>query len=129
MTANTTDANIALGIAYTVQTSRSSGAQSTPAADVGIPYILISVSLNVLLTLMIAIRIIRNSRGIRGMATSTSMSERYKTIITTLTQSCALYTVNSLLFVASWGAGNCVAYIFMPILAEVQVCLVDRDRG
>ena len=45
----------------------------------------------------------------------------YKTIITVLIESSALYAVNSLLFVAPWGAKSHVADIFLPILAETQV--------
>ena len=49
------------------------------------------------------------------------IGELYKAIVTMLVESSALYAVNSLLFIASWRAGNHAADIFVPMLAETQV--------
>lgn len=52
----------------------------------------------------------------------------YKAIVTSLVESCALYSVTSLLFIGFWTAGNPVAALFFPILFEFQVRAVLRPR-
>ena len=44
----------------------------------------------------------------------------YGAVVTMLVESCALYAVNSALYIGPWGAGSHVADIF-PILSETQV--------
>lgn len=83
----------------------------------GFPYILISISLNILLTLMIVVRLVLHSRNIRAATGAPSrFSGLYKTIVTMLVECSALYTVISLLVI-----GTDTANIFLPILAEAQV--------
>ena len=86
-----------------------------------IPYFSISVSLNVLLTLMIIIRLVLHNRSARAVMGGTESGGMYKAIVTMLIESCALYAVNSLLFIGLWGAQNYAESIFLPILAETQV--------
>ena len=91
----------------------------------GTPYFLISLALNVILTLMIVIRLIMHRRNIRNaMGAQDRASRVYKTIITILVESSALYTVSFLLFVGPWGATSYVEDIFFPPLAQAQVCAV-----
>ena len=90
--------------------------------DFGLPYFTISVSLNVLLTLMITIRLILYSRNIRGdMGARIGVSSLYRTTVTMLIESSALYAVTSLLFIGLYAAHNYVSDIFLPVLAQVQV--------
>ena len=85
-----------------------------------IPYFSISLSLNVLLTLMIVIRLVLHNRNIRAiMGAPVGISGFHRTIITMLIESCALYAVSSLLVVGK--STSRIAYLFMPILSEVQV--------
>ena len=120
LSANVTD--VAMGIAFSCQVSRWSGFMESLAANVGIPYFSISISLNVLLTLMISGRLILHSRNIRNaLGAPAGVTGLCKAIVTTLIESCALYAVCSLLFIASWAAKNWVAYFFLPILAQIQV--------
>ena len=86
-----------------------------------IPYFSISISLDLLLTFMIAIRLMlyaRNTRTAVGMA---GIGGLCKAIVTMLIESSTLYAVNSLLFVIPWATGSHAAQIFLPILAETQV--------
>jgi len=105
----------------------------------GIPYLSISVSLNVLLTLMIVIRLVLHGRIIRNAAGSLAgISGLYKTISTMLIESCALFSVSSLFVVGALTAvvygrtlnalaiGGFVVDIFFPILAEIQVRTFPR---
>ena len=102
----------------------------------GVPYILISVSLNVLLTLMIVIQLVLHGRNIRvATGSRAGISGLYKIISTMLIESCALFSVSSLLVVGPLAAvvynsaphsnipitGGLVVDIFFPVLAEVQV--------
>ena len=86
------------------------------------PYFAISLSLNVLLTLMIVIRLVLRGRRIRNstgaLAATTGLC---KAVITMLIESFALYAVNFLLFIVPWAASSTVSGIFFPILADVQV--------
>ena len=113
----------AMGIMLIYQTSQpDSSIWNTVAINFGIPYFSISLSLNIILTLLIVARLGMHSKNIRSaMGAPAGASGLYETIITVLIESCALYAVTSLLFVAPWGAKSHVADIFLPILAEIQV--------
>lgn len=108
----------AMGIMLVYQTSRpDSKVWTSLAVNFGLGYFSLSLSLNILLTLMIVTRLILHTRNIMG-----APARVYRAIITMLIESSALYAVNSLLFVGPWGAGNHAADIFLPILAQTQVC-------
>jgi len=100
----------------------------------GVAYLLISVSLNVLITLMIVVRLILHARNVRTATGSLAeISGLCKTISTMFIESCALFTVSSLVLVGAlaayiysnniniYGVGRIAARIFFPILAEIQV--------
>ena len=107
----------------------------------GIAYLSISVSLNVLLTLMIVIRLILHARNVRTATGSLAgISGLFKTISTMFIESCALFTVTSTLVIGAlasfiygqnfgdiWIVGRITADIFFPILAEIQVCTFLRQ--
>ena len=118
---NVTD--VAMGIMLLYQTSQpNSSIWNTVAIDFGVPYFSISLSLNIILTLLIVARLALHSRNIRNaMGAPAGASGLYEIIITVLVESCAIYAVTSLLFVVPWGTKSHVADIFLPILAEIQV--------
>lgn len=105
-------------------------------ADFGTPLYSISLSLNVLLTLMIVVRLFLHERSIRkatgGRITAGGL---YKAINTMLIESCAVYALTFLLFMGPWAAGSSVANIFFIALAGSQVCaalyisLMRRNHG
>ena len=95
---------------------------------ISLRHLSITVSLNILLTLMIVTRIILHGRNIRATTASRAgISGLYKTIVTMFIESSALYTVTSLLLIALWAAGSGGSGIFLPIHAETQVC-APHDR-
>ena len=115
--------DIAMGIMLLYQTSQPNNSiWSAVAINFGVPYFSISLSLNIILTLLIVARLalrIKNGQSATGVpAVAGSFRE---TIVAVFVESCALYAVTSLLFVVPWGANSHVADIFLPILAEVQV--------
>jgi uncharacterized membrane protein YgcG len=116
-------ASVAMGIILIYQTSQpDSSIWNSVAINFGLPYFSISLSLNILLTLMIVGRLILHSRNIRkAMGVPAGATGLYKAVITMLIESSALYAASSILFVAPWGAKSHVADIFLPILAETQV--------
>jgi len=114
--------NVAAGIMMLVyQAARSNGVLwDCVLSNPTIPYFSISVSLNVLLTSMIVIRLVLHNRNIRAiMGAPVGISGFHKTIITMLIESSALYAVSSLLVVGK--STTRIAYLFMPILSEIQV--------
>ena len=112
-----------MGTVFMYQASRPhSSVWNSVAINFGVPYLSISVSLNVLLTLMIVTRLVLHCRNIRAaMGSPGGIGGLYKAVVTMLIESCALYAVNSLLFIGSWGTGSYAANIFMPMLAQAQV--------
>ena len=84
-----------------------------------VPYLAISVSLNVLLTLMIVIRLVLYSMNIRAATGASGIGGLYKTVITMFIESSALYAANSLLVLVR--SNYAVVDIFLPLLAETQV--------
>jgi len=114
-----------MGIVMLVQQTwqANNGIWDTVVINFGLPYFSISISLNVLLTLMVVTRLFLHSKDIRAtMGAPGGISGLYKAIITMLVESSALYAVNSLLVIGLWVSGSDVAEIFFPVLAEVQVC-------
>lgn len=115
-----------MGTMLLYRTSQPDGSMwNSGAISFGLPYLSISVSLNILLTLLIVARLIshiisiRNAVGTPVMASG--LCQAIKAIVIMLVESSALYAVSSLLFIAPWGARSHIADAFWPILAETQV--------
>ena len=106
----------AMGIVVVYQNAQLSG-----SIWAVLPYFSISLSLNVLLTLMIVIRLILHAKTIRNAMGIAGIGGLCKAIITMLVESCALYAVNSVLFIGPWSTRNSAENIFLPILTEIQV--------
>lgn len=112
--------NLAMGIAMVVGEA---GRSAHITADFSLPSLSISLSLNVLLTLMIVIRLVLHSRDIRAIlgAPLGGTSGLYKAIIAMLVESCALFAVSSLLVIGLSVTGHYASNAFLPILDETQV--------
>lgn len=90
--------------------------------EFGTPYFVISLLLNVLLTVMIVVRLVGHGiKDSKPAAGPLVRHNRYKTITAILIESSALYTVSFVLYIAPWGAKSSVQFIFFPILAHIQV--------
>jgi len=95
-----------------------------------IAYVLLSLSLNILLTFMIVARLILHSRNVRAPTGSPAgMSGLYKTIATMLIESSALFAVSSLLAVVPKAIDHPIANVFTRILSETQVRGSPRLRS
>lgn len=114
-------ASVAMGIAFLYQGSLHADLDLS-SVSFGVPYYSISLSLNVILTLMIVGRLILHSKNFQNaMGPTAKTGGLYKAIVTILIESCALYAITYLLFMAPWAAGSSVGNAFFPILVEVQV--------
>ena len=91
----------------------------------GAPYFTVSISLNLLLTIMIVIRLVLHRRNIRNaMGAAASAGELYKATVTILVESSALFVIAFLLFLGTWAARSFVQYIFLQILGQIQVRII-----
>lgn len=122
-------ADVAVGIAFIYHISQpDSSIWDHGAVKFGLPYFTLSVSLNILLTIMVVSRLvlhvvnIRNTMGVPARASG--LYQAIKAIVIVLVESSALYSANSLLFIGSWGTKSPIALIFLPILAETQVSVI-----
>jgi hypothetical protein len=87
-----------------------------------IPHLAISLSLNVLLTLMIIARLTLHSRNIRNaIGASSGPGGLYTAIITMLVESSALNAIGYLLFIIPDAVESNLVYIFAPVLGHMQV--------
>lgn len=90
--------------------------------DIFLSYNITAVSLNVLLTVMIIIRILQHRRNLRSaVGTSGGGSRLYTAIITMLVESCAPYTVTYLLYIVPVALGSYINFVFAWIFGAFQV--------
>ena len=90
--------------------------------NIGLSFYAISVSLNVLLTLMIVTRLTLHNKNIRSaMGTMRKPGGLYNAVVTMLVESCAIYAVTYLLYIGPWSTKNSAQLIFSPILTVAQV--------
>ena len=105
-----------MGIILTYQST-----QLTSFEWAGIPYFSISLSLNVILTLMIVVRLILHARGVRAVMGETGSGGLCKAIVTMFIESFAINAVTSVLVLGVIGGGNGSLPFFTSILPETQV--------
>ena len=95
-------------------------------AAIGVPHYSISISLNILLTLMIVTRLVLHSRNICTGVGVPGVGGLYKTIITMLIESSVIYATSSLLVIWLLGTGMGGSSGFLFILAETQARALPR---
>ena len=123
---NVIDTAMGIGFIYQLARPISLASAGSSIQDFGTPYYSISLSLNVILTITITTRLALHSKNVRtAMGTPGGTGGVYRAIITMLIESCALYAVSYLLFVAPWASQSSVSNAFFPILAETQVRVVS----
>ena len=112
-----------MGITFICQTLRpGTFSYSSVGLSFGLSFYAISVSLNILLTLMIVTRLILHNRNIRNaMGTAHKPAGLYNAVVTMLIESCAIYAVTYILYIAPWSTENSAQLIFSPILTVAQV--------
>ncbi|KAG7097043.1 hypothetical protein E1B28_004434 [Marasmius oreades] len=114
--------DLAMGSLYLYQLSQPNANLFTKqAVDFGLPYFVLSTSLNVLLTILLCSRLIFHQRWIAKTLLRTQVP--YMSIVAMLIESSAIYAACSIIFIGTYGAGNIASSIFLPVLAQTQVGL------
>ena len=112
---------IVLGIAFTCLAAKPKSANAFPMY-LGDSYYSVSLSLSVILTLMIIVRLILHRRNVRkAIGVADSAGGLYTAVITMLVESYALYFVTFILFFAYWATGNWASELFAGVLSATQV--------
>ena len=118
---NTTDVVLGIVDIYYSSGTRSSAATST---NINTAYFSICLSLNILITLMIAIRLIMYIRNIRnGIGASDGpggLHTAASTVVTMLVESYALYVVVALAYIILSAANSWVVNLFSDALGASQ---------
>lgn len=93
----------------------------------------ITASLNMLITALIAIRLVLHSISMRRtMGTDEASVRLYTSVWTILVESSSLFALFSLMFIVTYAIDHPASKMFLPILGQVQVGFyysVDRARG
>ena len=121
-----------VGIKFLYQCSQSVGALGflAPVINYEIPYYSISFTLNVLLTLMIVTRLFLLHRNIRNaMNAPVRVNGLYRVIVTSLIESCAIYTATLVLFIGSWAARSPIWGVVCTVIPLIQVWAPLFSRG
>ena len=97
--------------------------------NISVSHYSISISLNVLLTLMIVARLVLHSRNIRTSMGIAGIGGLCKVIITMLIESSVIYATSSLLVIWLLGTGMGGSSGFLFILAETQARALPRPQS
>ena len=111
------------------QTSQPGATLGGHLAEVyGFTYFSISLSLTVLVTLMIAVRLTLHSRNVvSAIGAPAGMGGLYKAVMTMLVESYALYAASSILVIGTWFAQSPITDAFLPLLAQTRVCAISHS--
>lgn len=109
-----------MGILFAVETASPAGLFGSVTASFAIPYFAMSLALNVLLTAMIAGRIWYYQKSVES-AVGSEYAIHYTSVTTMFVESAAIYTVVSLLLLATFTVGNPINQIWLGIAPSVQV--------
>lgn len=112
-----------MGIMTLYQTSRpDSSLFSGITVNFGLPYFTISVALNILLTLIIAWRLLLHDRNFKkAIGSQYAISSIYRSIVTMLIESSALYAAVSICFIVPYAMSRHASAIFLSMLSRVQI--------
>ena len=96
----------------------------------GTSYYIISLGVNILITILITIRLLLYRR--RVIATlPPEHGKHYFSLATIMVESAALYSVFALIFIITYVLNNPSNQVFMGVASSAQVCLhspIDRDQ-
>ena len=98
--------------------------------DYEVPYFSISSALNILLTLMIVTRLFLLHRNVkRAMNAPVRVNGLYRVIVTSLIESCAIYSATLVLFIGLLATSSPFFGVVLPIFLNVQVCVASSFPG
>jgi len=100
---------------------------STISIDLSIPYWSISIALTVVITACIVTRLSYMRRQLYN--TRVGSGSEYISVSAMLIESAALYSINGIIQVVSYGVNSPIQNLALPVLGQTQVqYLIDRRR-
>ncbi|EGN92251.1 hypothetical protein SERLA73DRAFT_164145 [Serpula lacrymans var. lacrymans S7.3] len=114
-------ASIVMGFFVLVQASLpNQSLWSQVAVSFVLPYYVLSLSLNIITTILITIRLLMHKRRLQTIL-GAAHAAQYTGIATLLIESSALYALWSIIFLVLYAINNPVQFVFLASLAEVQI--------
>ena len=114
-----------LGTAYIYLVSVPIWRTSVIALNIATSYYSICLSLNIILTLMIVVRLMVHIRDVRkatgALNGSTSLHTAAATVVTMVIESYALYAITMLPWVVTWAVESWVVTLFSGAVGSIQV--------
>ena len=114
-----------LGTAYIYLVSVPIWRTSVIALNIATSYYSICLSLNIILTLMIVVRLMVHIRDVRkatgALNGSTSLHTAAATVVTMVIESYALYAITILPWVVTWAVESWVVTLFSGAVGSIQV--------
>lgn len=115
---------LVMGLLWTIQsTSPGLSLYSGTSISLGLPYFTISLSLNIILTLLIVSRLLLHRRNV-NVILGKEHCQAYTSIVTITVESALFYSVTSLIFLITYAVNNPINQIFLGILTPIQVSLL-----
>ncbi len=111
---------VATGILYLVQLSAASPFANTNL-NWTIPYISISLGLNILITIAIVLRLLLFRRRIASVL-GTTHGAQYTSVAAMIVESASLYSIFSILLLVPFALGSPVASVFLQVIGQIQGC-------
>jgi hypothetical protein len=122
ISANTTDT--AMGIMFVYESSRPDLIPTSIAAMVPFdaPFFSISFALNIVVTILIVSRLLLHKKRVQNaMGAAVDVGGLYMATIAIIVESYAICAIAVTLYLATWGARSYLQYIFLQIIAQMQV--------
>ena len=86
----------------------------------GVPYFSLSVALNIVLTLAIAVRLLMMRRSVVS-SLGPEHAKMYISVTSMMIESAALYSITGLIFIVSYAVNSNVQNLALPVLGQVMV--------
>ena len=110
-----------MGILFDVASATPLGNLEASVEQIGLAYFTLSLSLNLILTLMIVYRIWSHKRTMRDMSDRDSA---YTSITTMFVESAVLYTIALIPLLTTFALGSGYSQIFLAVAPSVQVSIL-----
>ena len=113
---------LVLGLLWLIQISTPAGSPYLAAGNINwtLPYLSTAVALNVVVTAMIATRLLLYRRRVVSVLGG-KHGRHYISVAAMVIESAALYSAFALLFIIPFAINNSIANTFLQALSEVQV--------
>jgi hypothetical protein len=125
--------SIVMGVMFGIETCSPTGLYGEKTVDFGVPYFTISLSLNIILTLMIVGKIWYHRRSMAALfGTDRSFLHYYKLLVMMFVESAALYSIIALLLLVTFALGHPINQIWLalaPATQKISNYLIIYRRG